>query len=179
MEAFMPPAHCGYSQSLKMTLLLARVKMEAVQLVGIQWHQQSGRYPSSDLRFSLPSNTTNHTSAHLGRPLPTLARRWSDPPPFSWGPWMSAGLWTWLLDADEVNTLKEGEGSERSCSSFTFCSSREGTSESGRLYRPLLLILVPSLSPSTHTTIYNPGQLTLLQRTLTVRTWQCQELILT
>lgn len=50
---------------------------------------------------------------------------------------MSAGLWTWLQDADEVNTMKEGEGSECSCSSFTFCSSREGTSESGRLYRPV------------------------------------------
>lgn len=59
---------------------------------------------------------------------------------------MSAGLWTWLQDADEVNAIKE-EGSERSCSSFTFCSSREGTSESGRLYRPLLLILVPPSPP--------------------------------
>lgn len=136
-----------FSQSFKMTLFLARVKMETVQLVGIQWHQQSGRYPSSDLRLSLLSNTTNHSSAHLGRPLPTLARRWSVPPPFPWGPWLSAGLWTWLQDAAEVNAMKEGEGSERSYSSFTFCSSREGTGESGRLYRPLLLILVPSLSP--------------------------------
>lgn len=127
---------------------------------------------SSDLRFSLLSNTTNHSSAHLGRLLPTLARRWSVPPPFLWGPWMLAGLWTWLQDADEVNATKEGEGSERSCSSFTFCSSRERTSKSSWLYRPLSLIPVPSLSPSTHTTIYNPGQLTLLQRTLTVRTGQ-------
>lgn len=156
----MLPAHCGFSQSFKMTLFLAHVKMEAVQ--------QSGRYPSSDLRFSLLSNTTTHSSAHLGRPLPTLARRWSVPTPFSWGPWMSAGLWTWLQDANEVDAMKEGEGSERSCSSFTFCSSREGTSESGRLYRP---VTDPGPLPlHSYNYIYTPGQLTLLQRILTVHT---------
>lgn len=103
-----------------------QVKMEALRLVRSQWHQQSGCCPSASLQFSLLSSARNHSSAHLGRPLLTLARRWSVPPPFSWGPWMLAGWQTCLQGADEVNALKEGEGPERSCCSSALCSSGEG-----------------------------------------------------